>query len=79
MRYWSKQRSGLAITKSDLLAAVTAADTWIDANAASFNTALPVAFRNNASNGQKALLLAVVALARFLPDVIKSALEVETD
>ena len=52
-------------TKADLQAAVNAADDWADANAAGFNAALPTAFSTNATAGQKALLLAVVALARF--------------
>ena len=56
-RFWSGQRTSVAgITKADLQAAV---------NAAGFNAALPTAFRTNATAGQKALLLAVVALARF--------------
>lgn len=79
MRYWSNQREGLPIVKDDFMAAVTAADTWLDSNAASFNSALPVAFRTNATNGQKALLLATVALARFLPGVLRRALGVEID
>jgi hypothetical protein len=65
MRYWSARLEGVGVTKTDFRAAVNAADDWADSNASSFNTALPTAFRNNATNGQKALLLAVVALARF--------------
>lgn len=49
------------ITKTDLRAAVNAADDWADANAASFNSELPVAARNALTARQKArLLLAVV-------------------
>lgn len=55
---------GNAFTKVDLAAAVSAADTWADANAASYNTALPVPFRTNASAAQKALLLAYVCMKR---------------
>lgn len=40
-------------TKTDLRDAVDATDAWIDANAASYNTALPTLFRNNASVVQK--------------------------
>mgnify|MGYP000393784282 CR=1 FL=1 len=66
MRFWSGQRTSVAgITKADLQAAVNAADDWADQNAASFNSALPATFRNNATSGQKALLLAVVVLARY--------------
>ena len=52
------------VLKSDLLAAVNATDDWIDTNAAAFNTALPVTFRNNASLTQKTILFCAVALAR---------------
>lgn len=66
MRFWSGQRTSVAgITKADLQAAVNAVDDWANTNAAGFNAALPTAFRTNATAGQKALLLAVVALARF--------------
>ena len=65
MRYLSNQTEGLGVTKSDIRAAINAADDWADTNAASFNSALPTAFRTTASAGQKALLLAAVALARF--------------
>lgn len=50
--------------KSDLRAAVDATDTWIDSNAASFNSALPTAFRTNATQQQKTLLFCFVALRR---------------
>ncbi len=66
MRFWSATLATLAgCTKADLQAAVNAADDWADQNAASFNSALPATFRNNATSGQKALLLAVVVLARY--------------
>lgn len=65
MRHWSALREILgAFSKSDLQAAVNAADDWADLNASSYNLALPVAFRTNATNAQKALLLAMVVLAR---------------
>lgn len=68
-RVWSGLiRRELAIptlTKADYRAAVDAADAWVDANAASFNNALPAAFKNNASTAQKALLLMLVTARRF--------------
>ena len=64
MRSWSRQ--------GETLAAVDAADDWANSNAASFNTALPTAFKNNATAGQKALLLAVVVLARFDPALVRA-------
>lgn len=75
MRSWSRQGETLAaLTKADLQAAVDAADDWANSNAASFNAALPSAFKNNATAGQKALLLAVVVLARFDPALVRSIL-----
>ena len=65
MRYWSAQRDILTgCTKTDLQAAINAADDWADSNAASYNSALPATFRTNATVAQKAFLLAMVALAR---------------
>jgi hypothetical protein len=73
MRYWSNARETVAgITKADLQAAVNAADDWADSNASSFNSALPTTFRNNATTAQKALLLAIVVLARHAPASIRS-------
>jgi hypothetical protein len=65
MRYLSAQLEGLAVTKAELQAAVDAADTWADGAGSSYNSALPSAFRTSATADQKALLLAVVVLARF--------------
>lgn len=52
------------VTKAQLRAAVDAADQWADDNAAAFNTALPAAFRNNATAKEKALLLMYVISKR---------------
>lgn len=51
-------------TKADMRAAVDACDTWVDNNISALNTALPVAFRNNASITQKAFLLCYVTMRR---------------
>jgi hypothetical protein len=51
------------------LAAVNAADAWVDSNAASFNAALPVAARNGLTSSQKARLLMFVVSQRFLAGV----------
>jgi len=55
----------IGITKVDLRAAVDAIDTWIDANAASLNSAIPQPARGALSTAQKARLLALVALKRY--------------
>ena len=56
--------AGATYTKADLMAAVAAADTWADANAAAYNAALPNPFRTAATASEKAVVLALVALAR---------------
>lgn len=63
-RAWSDARESAAFTKTDLQAAADATDAWIDANAASFNAALPVAFRTGATTAQKTLLFCYVAMKR---------------
>jgi hypothetical protein len=55
---------GATFSKADLRAAVDATDAWIDANASSYNTALPAAYRTSATLAQKTILLAAVALKR---------------
>lgn len=60
-------------TKADLRAAVDATDSWIDSNAAAFNSALPAAFRTTATAAQKTLLFCYVAMRR------QGALRVEED
>lgn len=67
-RWWSNVRETCTFTKPELVAAVDAADAWVDSNAASFNTALPAQFRNKATALQKTLLLTYVALRRVRRD-----------
>jgi hypothetical protein len=57
------------ITKTELTAAVNAADQWASDNAASFNTALPVAARTGLTAAQKARLLQWVIRWRWLKGV----------
>jgi hypothetical protein len=52
-------------SKADLAAAVAAADQWAEDNAASYNSALPAAFRTTASATQKAALLGYVIWRRI--------------
>lgn len=58
-----------SITKTQFRAAVDAADDWLEANSTTssgvgFNPALPQPYRGAASAGQKAALLAAVALKK---------------
>jgi hypothetical protein len=53
------------MSKTELIAAVNAADQWCTDNAASYNLALPQPFRGASSTAQKAALLSIVALRRY--------------
>ncbi len=53
------------ILKADLVAAIAAADDWVDANTASYNTALPLAFRTAATTPQKIELLMYILEKRM--------------
>ncbi len=53
------------LLKPDLRAAVDAADDWVEANSASFNTAIPLPARSELTARQKALLLMAVVNRRF--------------
>lgn len=64
---WSNERVVVAgVTKADIQAAVAAADDWANTNAASFNSALPVATRTNLTAAQKARLLMYVIRQRYV-------------
>ena len=55
--------------KTDIRAAVNAADDWANTNASAYNLALPLAFRTNATSSQKARLLMLVIAKRFVKGV----------
>jgi hypothetical protein len=55
-----------ALTKAQLRAAIDAADAWVDSNAASYNTALPLPARTVLTAGQKALILVYVVTRRWI-------------
>mgnify|MGYP001593683638 FL=1 len=61
----SARQEAFNLNKADLDAAITAVDDWIEANAVSFNLALPLAARTTLTAAQKAELLTLVALKRF--------------
>jgi hypothetical protein len=58
--------TALALTKAQIRAAVDAIDTWVDANAASLNTAIPQPARVTLTNAQKARLMAWVIRQRYV-------------
>lgn len=61
----SRRRDQLPLSRPNLDAAITAVDNWVEANAASYNSALPAQARNNLTAAQKTELLYLVALARY--------------
>lgn len=54
-----------AMTKADLRDAVNAIDTFLDVNAATINSAIPLPARTALNASQKAHLLSYVALKRW--------------
>lgn len=58
------------LQKPDLAAAVAAADTWFETNAASFNSALPLATRNGLNSAEKWVLAAIVLVRKAVVAVI---------
>lgn len=54
------------LSKTDLRAAIDAADAWCSSNAASYNTALPEPFKSTASSLFKSMLLRAVIRKREL-------------
>jgi hypothetical protein len=65
----SDVREPIAITKPDLAAAWTAADAWVEANAASFNAALPLPARTVLTAKQKSRLLTYVIRKRYEEEI----------
>ena len=67
MRDLSAAREIIAgCTKADIRAAVDAADTWANDNAAAFNSALPLPARTSLTAAQKARLLNYVVRRRWI-------------
>lgn len=52
------------VNKPNLRAAVNAADSWIEDNQGSYNTALPTPFKTSADTATKTLLFCYVAMRR---------------
>jgi protein-disulfide isomerase-like protein with CxxC motif len=65
-RELSRDRETIAtLTKAQFQAAVDAVDQWASDNAASYNTALPLAARNALTAAQKSRLLRAVVAKRY--------------
>lgn len=61
----SANGEAIGVTKPQLRAAVDAVDDWLEANAASLNSAIPQPARGNLTTAQKARMLAFVAMKRY--------------
>lgn len=61
----SRERSAWPLSKADTRAAINAADSWANSNAASYNAALPAAAQASLSARQKALVLMYVIRRRY--------------
>jgi hypothetical protein len=64
MQYWSTLFEEIGLTKTELYQAVSATDTWIDDNAASYVAALPAAAQSGLTDAQKTILFCIVAAYR---------------
>ena len=69
MRELSDRKEPMPWTKDVIRAAVDAVDQWVSDNAASYNAALPAAFRSTASPALKAFILVLVVTRRHLKGV----------
>jgi len=61
----SADREAIGLNKINLRAAITAIDSWVENNQASFNSALPIGARTALTAKQKATLLMYVINKRF--------------
>ena len=64
MRIWSNAGKHIGCLKKDLFDATDDVDAWIEANQASFNSALPVTVRTGIDASMKADLFYAVARKR---------------
>ena len=77
MRYLGRQDINDTVLnniKQDIKDAVDDTDDWIDSNDVIYNTALPTTFKDNASQGQKALMFCAVALMRYDEQLLRQLL-----
>ena len=63
---WMRENLGdVSITKTDLRAAINAIDDFLDNNAVTINNAFSEPAKSSLSAGQKAMVLAYVAIKRW--------------
>lgn len=66
MREASQNNVAFPISKTDLRAAINAADDWANTNASSYNSALPLPARTALSSQAKTLILVYILEQRWL-------------
>ena len=69
MQQYSRDGESIGIVKADLRATVDAIDTWLQANGASLNAAIPEPARTALTQKQKALAVSYVINKRYLSEV----------
>ena len=69
MQELSDKHFPAGFNKTDLRAAVDAADQWVSDNESSYNTSLPEPFKSTASAKGKALVLTYVLVKRYVRGV----------
>jgi len=65
MRLTSNRRDPMPLSKTDLRAAVNAVDQWVNDNAGSYNSAIPLPARTSLTTKQKVELLLFIAKRRW--------------
>ena len=64
-RITSRAGINVVTSKADLRTAVESTETWIAANEASYNTALPEPYKTDAGAQEKALMLSLVTSKKY--------------
>lgn len=63
---WMRDNLGyISITKPELKAAVDAIDNFLESNSTAVNNAFPTPAKQNLTSGQKAMVVAYVAMKRW--------------
>lgn len=63
--FMRENKETISVLKLELRETINAIDQWTEDNAASFNAALPIAFRTTATPKQKALVFLLILAKRF--------------
>lgn len=69
MARYMRKFAAPTLTKANLLAAFSGIDGYFEANAAAMNTSIPQPARAELTTQQKAIIVAMVAIARYGGDL----------